>query len=314
MNSHNHPLGRIMTPSTTELLEDWPRRITRDCWDVDAKARCNTLSHHHYPPRVVTFSKLSSVQIYHRNPMDMRELSYTKDERKQFCTEAVAECLRIRQLLHSTPGGFNKDSFKCLIKNNVISLEDIVGIDHMVLGKSASLIKERQELIRSVVSAQYDIAMKGGDSTEKLAEFCASQSSRAVKRARVRAALSCPRRVKGTTAATSSDSSSEEEENDDTTTLTETLTYTVMQDREQSHDVEMKSPPRDSTNSVVDNKKLIVTSSPLMASPARSRRSSAASSNRARVHAALAAWRSSRRINVSCLHLFGSVHLWWRVV
>jgi hypothetical protein len=289
MNSHNHPLGRIMTPSTTELLEDWPRRITRDCWDVDAKARCNTLSHHHYPPRVVTFSKLSSVQIYHRNPMDMRELSYTKDERKQFCTEAVAECLRIRQLLHSTPGGFNKDSFKCLIKNNVISLEDIVGIDHMVLGKSASLIKERQELIRSVVSAQYDIAMKGGDSTEKLAEFCASQSSRAVKRARVRAALSCPRRVKGTTAATSSDSSSEEEENDDTTTLTETLTYTVMQDREQSHDVEMKSPPRDSTNSVVDNKKLIVTSSPLMASPARSRRSSAASSNRARVHAALAA-------------------------
>lgn len=276
-----------MTPSTTELLEDWPRRITRDCWDVDAKPRCNTLSHH-CRPRVVTFSKLSSVQIYHHNPIDVRELSYTKDERKQFCTEAVKECLRIRQLLHSTPGGFNKDSFKCLIKNNVVSLEDIVGIDHMVLGKSASLIKERQDLIRSVVSAQYDIAMKDGDSTEKLAEFCASQSSRAVKRARVRAALSCPRKVKGTTTAASSSSSSEEE-NDDTATLTDTVTDTVMHDQEQPHDVEMKSPPRDRTNSVGDNKKLIVTSSPLMASPERSRSSSSASSNRARIHAALAA-------------------------
>jgi len=270
---HNHPLGMSMSapPSsssslstTNELLEDWPHRLSGDCWVVDANDQGGVPRRHRQPRRVVTFSKISSVQIYPHNPMDMRELTYTKEERKQCCSDAVAECLRIRKLLHSTPGGFNKDSFKCLIKNNIVALEDIVGIDHMVLGKSASLIKERQELVRSVVSAQFDIAMSD---VEKLAAFCASKSSRAVKRARVRAALSCPRKEKDC-----SSSNSMEEDSDDAPLWS-------------PNDTPMP-PPRTSTP--VDNK-LIVTSSPLIASPSRSRRSSSSSSNRARIHTALAA-------------------------
>jgi len=272
---HNHPQGVSMSapPSsssssstTNDLLEDWPRRLSGDCWLVDANDQGSVPRRHRQPRRVVTFSKLSSVQIYPHNPMDMRELTYTKEERKKFCADAVAECLRIRKLLHSTPGGFNKDSFKCLIKNNIVALEDIVGIDHMVLGKSASLIKERQELIRSVVSAQFDIDMSD---VEKLAAFCASKSSRAVKRARVRAALSCPRKEKDC----SSSSNSMEEDSDDAPLWS-------------SNDTRM-SPPQ--TRTPVDNK-LIVTSSPLISSPSRrSRRSSSSSSNRARIHTALAA-------------------------
>jgi hypothetical protein len=271
MNSHHHLHGKIMTPtSRNELLEDWPSRITGDCWSIDA----NDQSNHWVRARPqVTFSKLSSVQIYPHDPAVMRDMSYTKDERKSFCNEAVAECLRIRQLLHSTPGGFNKDSFKCLIKNNVVSMEEIVGIDHMVLGKSASLIKERQEHIRSVVSAQYDIFMTGGDSVEKLAAFCASRSSRAVKRARVRAALSCPRKEN----LPISSASQEREENEDASYLTTT-----------HNDISLKSLPQDRTHINID-KRLIVTSSTLIASPSRSKKSSSTSSNRARMNTALAA-------------------------
>ena len=275
MNSHNHSHGTIMTlTSRNELLENWPGRIIGDCWLTNANDRSTPLSHPRPRPRV-TFSKLSSVQIYPHDPTVMRDMSYTKDERKTFCNEAVAECLRIRQLLHSTPGGFNKDSFKSLIKNNVVSMEDIVGIDHMVLGKSASLIRERQEHIRSVVSAQYDISMKDGDSAEKLAAFCASRSSRAVKRARVRAALSCPRKERVTSSSASEDD--EEEEGDDTPHLTTNPNVTTL-----------RSPPQDRTNTTID-KKLIVTSSTLIASPSRSKKSSSTSSNRARIHTALAA-------------------------
>lgn len=265
MNSHHHSHGKIMTPtSRNELLED--------CW-IDANDRNSRLTRTRSPR--VTFSKLSSVQIYPHDPTVIRDMSYTKDERKAFCNEAVAECLRIRQLLHSTPGGFNKDSFKCLIKNKLVSMEDIVGIDHMVLGKSASLIKERQEHVRSVVSAQYDISMNDCDSAEKLAAFCASRSSRAVKRARVRAALSCPRKEKVTSSSASEEK--EEEENDDTPYLTTT-----------HNDFTLKSPPQDRTITTID-KKLIVTSSTLIASPSRSKKSSSTSSNWARIHAALAA-------------------------
>jgi hypothetical protein len=274
MNSHHHSHGKIMTPTLrNELLEDWPSRITGDCWSIDA----NDKSNHWVRARPqVTFSKLSSVQIYPHDPAVMRDMSYTKRERKSFCNEAVAECLRIRQLLHSTPGGFNKESFKCLIKNNVVSMEEIVGIDHMVLGKSASLIKERQEHVRSVVSAQYDISMTGGDSVEKLAAFCASRSSRAVKRARVRAALSCPRKEK-LPISIASQEEEEKKENDDAPYLTTT-----------HNDISLKSPPQDRTHINID-KKLIVTSSTLIASPSRSKKSSSTSSNRARIHTALAA-------------------------
>ncbi len=271
MNSQHHSHGKITTPpSRNELLED--------CWLIDANDR-NNPSTRTRPPRV-TFSKLSSVQIYPHDPTVMRNMSYTKDERKTFCNEAVAECLRIRQLLHSTPGGFNKDSFKCLIKNKLVSMEDIVGIDHMVLGKSASLIKERQEHVRSVVSAQYDISMNDGDSAEKLAAFCASRSSRAIKRARVRAALSCPRKEKVASSSASVEEEEEEEEHHnkhDTPHLTTTR-----------NGFTLKSPPQDRSTITTIDKKLIVTST-LIASPSRSKKSSSTSSNRARIHAALAA-------------------------
>lgn len=270
MNSSHHHFGN----PTTELLVDWPRpKSSGDYWRVNADDHCRAPSKKSLYPRV-TFSKISSVQVYPHDPMDVRDMSYTKDERKKFCAEAVSECLRIRKLLQSTPGGFSKDSFKCLIKNNVISMEDIVGIDHMVLGKSASMLKERQEHVRSVVSAQQDLSH--GDSMEKLAAFCSSRSMRAVRRARVRAALACPRKEKK--AGTEADDAAHWAATKDSPR------YSSLQERENYHARQQGAEMSSSRDRTMEKKFNAISSS----SPS-ARRPSSTSSSRARIHAALAA-------------------------
>eukprot|EP00571_Detonula_confervacea_P015655 CAMPEP_0172310090 /NCGR_PEP_ID=MMETSP1058-20130122/11290_1 /TAXON_ID=83371 /ORGANISM="Detonula confervacea, Strain CCMP 353" /LENGTH=241 /DNA_ID=CAMNT_0013022853 /DNA_START=62 /DNA_END=787 /DNA_ORIENTATION=+ len=166
------------------LLEDWPRRMS--CCSVNAQdwqSLCKKLH-----PRV-TFSESSSMHIYHPDPLYARNKSYTKEDRKSFGTEAMLEAIRIKRLVLSTPGA-TKDSFKYLLKNNLLSLEEIVGIEHLVLRKSASkMLKERRDHARAVLMAQQKLKMQDHDTTKKLGEFSASKSIKSAKRARIRAAM-----------------------------------------------------------------------------------------------------------------------------
>ena len=108
-----------------------------------------------------------------------------------------------------------KSSFKYLLKNNLISYEEIVGIEHLVLGNSASkIVKVRKEHARAVLLEQHRMKTKKmmdeDDSNakmqvdeegmkydmkkmhiieNKLGEVAASRSSKSVKRARIRAAM-----------------------------------------------------------------------------------------------------------------------------
>lgn len=173
-----------------ELLEDWPRRMS--CSPVntqDWQSLCKKLQ-----PRV-TFSERSSMHIYRPDPRYGRNKSYTKEDRKNFGSEAFSEAIRIKRLVLSTPGASTKDSFKYLLKHNIISLEEIVGIEHLVLGKSASkLLKERQDHSRAVLMEQerqcvQEKIQEHVDPMKKLGEFSASRSLKSVKRARIRAAM-----------------------------------------------------------------------------------------------------------------------------
>lgn len=147
----------------------------------------------------------------------MKTKSYSKEERKQFGRDALSEAIRIKKLVlrASRPSSSTKDVFKFLLKNNVIGLEEIVGIEHLVLGKSASkLLKERKDHARAVLleqdrmeqmsrverqlMQQQQLQEQKQVSTKKISDdsqvdrlgaYAASRSSKAVKRARIRAAM-----------------------------------------------------------------------------------------------------------------------------
>mmetsp|Transcript_17194 Transcript_17194/g.27931 ORF Transcript_17194/g.27931 Transcript_17194/m.27931 type:complete len:282 (+) Transcript_17194:238-1083(+) len=171
-----------------ELLEDWPRRMSCCSANTDDWQRL----YKQLQPKV-TFSERSSMHVYCPDPLYVRNKSYTKTDRKNFGSEALSEAIRIKRLILTTPGASAKDSFKCLLKNNIISLEELLGIEHLVFCKSASkLLKERKGYAREVLTEhrrQRHVEKVQYDHTEKLGEFSASRSAKSVKRARIRAAM-----------------------------------------------------------------------------------------------------------------------------
>lgn len=180
-----------------ELLEGWPSTRRTSMCSVntqDWQSLCQKLH-----PRV-TFSEQSSMHIYRADPHYVRTKSYTKEERRNFSSQTLQQAIRIKRLVLSTPGCTStKDSFKYLLKNKVIGLEEIVGLEHLVLGKSASkLMKERREHVNAVVREQgkqkyleyTSNKMKDVDhQMVKLGEFSESRSVKSVKRAKIRAAM-----------------------------------------------------------------------------------------------------------------------------
>ncbi|KAL7534770.1 hypothetical protein ACHAWF_004947 [Thalassiosira exigua] len=143
-------------------------------------------------PRV-TFSEKSTLQIYIPDPRYTRSKSYTREDKEKFSFEALSEIMRIKRLVVATPGS-TKDSFRYLLEEKIVSVEEIVGIEHIVLGKSASkLAKERQDHALAVLSEQErqlcGASKVEDDPIENLGQFSASRSSKSARRARIRAAM-----------------------------------------------------------------------------------------------------------------------------
>eukprot|EP00580_Thalassiosira_gravida_P019102 CAMPEP_0201676978 /NCGR_PEP_ID=MMETSP0494-20130426/43093_1 /ASSEMBLY_ACC=CAM_ASM_000839 /TAXON_ID=420259 /ORGANISM="Thalassiosira gravida, Strain GMp14c1" /LENGTH=238 /DNA_ID=CAMNT_0048159821 /DNA_START=60 /DNA_END=776 /DNA_ORIENTATION=+ len=146
-----------------------------------------------FPPKEVTISEQSSMYIYNSDPFYTRNKSYTKTERANFTSETLSEVIRIKQLIISIPGASAKDSFKYLLKNNIISLEEMVGIEHLVICRSMSkLLKERRDHVRAVLVEQERQRMKRtvkDDPAEKLGEFSRTRSIMSAQKARIRATM-----------------------------------------------------------------------------------------------------------------------------
>jgi len=140
------------------------------------------------------------MNLYHLDPIYAHTKSYSKGDYKDFSKESFMEAVRIKKLVLSStpPGASTKESFKHLLKNDVILSEEIRGIEHLILCKSASkLMQERRDHARAVVSTQQRLKMLARDDinvanmqvdlAETLARFSASRSSRSTKAARIRA-------------------------------------------------------------------------------------------------------------------------------
>ena len=181
--------------SSDELLEDWPHRMSDfSSNDQDWKSLYKTLRRRNG----VTISESSSMQLYDLDPTYVK--SYSKEDCKRFSKDSMIEAVRIKRLVLSStpPGASTRETLKYLIDNDVIQMEEIRGIEHLVLCKSASqLLQGRRDHAKAVLSMQHHMVTLARDPmfqakiqcdhVEKLASFSASRSSRAAKHARIRA-------------------------------------------------------------------------------------------------------------------------------
>jgi hypothetical protein len=183
-----------------ELIEDWPRRMS-DCSTIARACRRKRkiLQHH------VTFSVSSSMQLYHLDEHYAQAKSYSKDDCKGFSRESMMEAIRITKLiLSSTPpddaSASTSEKFEHLLKTDVISSEDIRGIEHLILCKSPSkLLQKRRDHASAVLSMQHRMETLAKEDineakvqdylVKKLATFSASRSSISAKHARTRASM-----------------------------------------------------------------------------------------------------------------------------
>lgn len=173
-------------PSIPKPAQDLPL----SCCSInnqDSWSPCKTLH-----PRVA-FSERSSMYLYHLDPLYAQNKSYTKEDKKIFTTEMLSEAIRIKRLVLSTPEASIKDSFTYLLKNNIISPEEILGIEHLIFAKPSKLLQKRRDYARAVLMEQYRQRQVEseirGDHTKKLGDFSSSRTAKSVIRARVRAAM-----------------------------------------------------------------------------------------------------------------------------
>ena len=179
------------------LLEDWPRResITSDNSSFDSTAALaeddDTIITGQRRKLHVYFSETSELYVYKRESSSLlRSLSYTKKDYEEFGREAMLEGLRIKDIIATVPQDSTAKSIKYLLKHGIISKEELLGIEHLILGKPSAVPKMRKLHAAAVLWKQQEMQhQKLEDIVLDLAKFAQSSSLslRSMHSARIRA-------------------------------------------------------------------------------------------------------------------------------
>lgn len=164
------------------LLEDWPRKesvTTSDDSSFDSTAaqaedkgqRCKLRRH-------VDFSETSRLYVHKRESSSLlRSLSYTKKDYDEFGREAMLEGLRIKDIISTTPHDSTAKSIKYLLRHGIIGREELVGIEHFVLGKPSAVPKMRRLHAAAVLWKQQELQQQEvEDPASELGKFARSSS------------------------------------------------------------------------------------------------------------------------------------------
>jgi hypothetical protein len=206
-----------------ELLESWPcRGVAPDdrlFYKVEQAVRRDTLLEHYWPKRessvlsfdsdededvasnssnkslrrTVHFSDTSTLHVYERESKYLlRSLSYTHEDRQEFGINAMLEGFRIKKLIAAAPHDSNTESIKYLLRQGIIRKDEVIGIEHFILGEPSNVIKMRERHAAAVLWKQHEQQQQEyhpEDPALKLGEFSRSSSRRSLQRGRMRAAM-----------------------------------------------------------------------------------------------------------------------------
>jgi hypothetical protein len=168
------------------LLEDWPRRASSTEADQDADSSKSQSGVH--------FSEFSTLRVYDDLDYLCLKKAYSKEDREIFGAQAMIEADRIKNLIINSPPASVKESVKYLLKNNIITREELVGIDHLILRRRTRVSQVRRNHMTAVLRKQSEqllIPPREEDSLIDLGKFAEQSSLKSTHAAMARATLSC---------------------------------------------------------------------------------------------------------------------------
>ncbi len=151
---HPEPVTR---PGREGLLEDWPQRASSISIEAhqehdEAVSNSNSASH-----PTVNFSEFSSLRVYDDlDDLYRRTKAYSRKDREVFGAQAMMEANRIKRLIYASPPNSVKESIKYVLRNDIVTSDELVGIDHLILGRRSSVFQVRRDHMTAVLQKQQE--------------------------------------------------------------------------------------------------------------------------------------------------------------
>ncbi len=159
------------------LLEEWPQHRS------SARSSC-------VKTKNVSFSEFSNRRVYVTDPYYENQKSYSSADQQIFRQEAVHEAFQIHRMISSCPGdaGF---AVKQIMEQGLLTMEELLGIEHLVSMNAAKAYHKRQSYIDIVLGMQKLLRENNENIVyvEELAADAVKKSASMVEKARLRAAL-----------------------------------------------------------------------------------------------------------------------------
>lgn len=163
-------------------LENWPKHTLPLPGNSQKRSR-------------VRFADSSQLHTYQRPPISvLQSLSYTKTDNDDFRRHALLEAMRIKGLIADAPHDSSSDSIRYLLRSNMLDRDDLIGIDHFVLGAPLRVRKIRKRHAAAVLRKQQELhqgsqGLQNESLSFSLSKFAESSSIKSSQNARVRAAM-----------------------------------------------------------------------------------------------------------------------------
>jgi hypothetical protein len=158
--------------------------------------------------RHVSFSTMSKVHLYKKDKLYSRNVAFSKEDFDEFSARALYDADRIRRLIITVPppSASFASSIKYLLRNNIITAEELLGIEGMILYGPSRVFKVRRKHCKAVLKRQKEQRLKvqqqqqqqqqqqltlQDDPSVALGKFARKNSDESRRRARARAAVRC---------------------------------------------------------------------------------------------------------------------------
>ena len=187
MDGHNADTMHDAVPQHQTRFEQWrPKNALSS--SLTTASTCSSHINCH-----VTYSETSRLYTYQRAPISLRgRLFYSKRDRQRFGKDAFVEGVRIKNLIAASSQDSAAGSIKDLLRRNIISRDELIGIEHFVLGGPLRVQKIRKLHATAVLRKQEELRQCPKSSEERALSLCIFAESNSLlskENARVRAAM-----------------------------------------------------------------------------------------------------------------------------
>jgi len=144
-------------PRCEGLLEDWPRRASSLASEADDHAHDAASNSDSAAQPSVNISKSSRLYVYYEDDLYCMNKAYSRRDREIFGAQAMIEANRIKTLIYTSPSASVKESVKYLLQNNIVTIDEMVGIDHMIIGRRTAVLQVRRDHMMAVLRKQQEL-------------------------------------------------------------------------------------------------------------------------------------------------------------